>query len=419
MTMARKTLAAFFVLAFFTLFPAIILKPITFVFASSAEGWIQTYGGNGNFYAESFVQASDGGFVIAGLTESDALLLKTNLYGNMEWNRTYAGAGSDAAKSLIRTSDGGYALVAGTQLVKFDAHGNMAWNRTLLGGNAANSLIQTSDDGYAIAGFSGEITSDEEVFWLAKTDKMGYTKWSEIYETVMNGRANSVIQTSDGGYALLGSSNFNPDFLLVKTDSLGEIEWSKKYEKPDEDFGRFIVQNNDGGYMLAGTLWNRSGTGHGGLIKTDSNGNMLWMKNYPSGFQLFMATTSDGGYVLCSNLTLIKTDSEGNTLWIKGLNPPPDLSYASELSVIQTQDGGYAVLGAGSFLTSDDSSAGITNVWIIKTDPEGNIPEFPSWAILPLLLVTIAATAAMRKHLSSKPLLKRGSHFRFTGRGLP
>jgi len=418
--MARKALVAFFVFVFFTLFPAIILNPIIFVSASSSGGWIQTYGGNGNFYAVSFVQASDGGFVIAGLTDSGALLLKTDSRGNMEWNRTYGGAASDAGKSLIETSDGGYALVSGTQLVKFDAYGNMKWNRTLLGGNMAYSLIQTSDGGYAIAGSSGDVAHGEEpYFWLVKTDELGYNRWSKIYETVITGGAASVIQTSDGGYAMLGSNSVNPDFLLVKTDSSGELEWSKKYEKPDKDFGRSIVQNSDGGYMLAGTLWNRSGTGHGGLIKTDSNGNMLWMKNYPGGFQLLMAAHSDGGYILCSNLTLFKTDSEGNTLWIKGLNPPPELSYASELSLIQTHDEGYAILGAGSFLVFDDSSTGITNVWIIKTDSQGNIPEFPSWAILQLLLATTVAAAAIRKHLSSKPLPKRGSHSRFTGRRRP
>jgi len=397
--MARKALAAFFVLAFFTLFPAIILHPVNFVFASSAEGWIQTYGGKGHFYAESFVQASDGGFVIAGLTESGALLLKTDFYGNMEWNRTYGGAGSDAAKSLIETSDGGYALVSGTWLVKTDAYGNMEWNRTLLGGNAAYSLIQTSDGGYAIAGSSGDVAHGEEpYFWLVKTNELGYNRWSKTYETVMTGGAASVIQTLDGGFAMLGSNSFNPDFLLVKTDSSGELEWSKKYEKPDWDTGRCIVQNSDGGYMLAGTLWNRSGTGHGGLIKTDSNGNMLWMKNYPGGFQLLMAATSDGGYVLCSNLTLFKTDSEGNTLWTKGLDLPTDFSDAWEFSVIQTHDGGYAIIGAGS--SSDDPSTGITYAWIVKTDPEGNIPEFPSWTIFPLLIISTLVAIIVRNKLS-------------------
>jgi hypothetical protein len=275
----------------------------------------------------------------------------------------------------------------------------MKCNRTLLGGNAAYSLIQTSDGGYVVAGVSGDVPHGEEsYFWLVKTDEMGYTKWSKTYETVIAGGAQSVIQTLDGGFAMLGSNNFNPDFLLVKTDSSGELEWSKKYEKPDWDTGGCVVQNSDGGYMLAGTLWNRSGTGDAGLIKTDSNGNMLWMKNYPNGYKLLMAATSDGGYVLCSNLTLYKTDSKGNTLWTKDVGLPPDFSYPWAFSVIQTLDGGYAILGA-AYSPSADGQDGVSYAWIVKTDPDGNIPEFPSWTILPLLLVITLAFIIYRKKL--------------------
>jgi len=400
--MARKALAAFVILAFFTLFLAVILNPVTFVSASSSEGWVQTYGGTSHFYSETFVQASDGGFVIAGSTESGPLLLKTDSNGNMEWNQTYEGTYNDAAYSLVETSDGGYALISSdTQLVKFDAYGIMEWNRTLVGGNRANSLIQTSDGGYVVAGSSGDVPHGEDpYFWLVKTDELGELEWNKTYETVVTGSAASVIQTLDGGYAMLGSNSFNPDFLLVKTDSSGELEWSKKYEKPDIDYGTYIVQNSDGGYMLAGTLWNRSGTGHGGLIKTDSDGNMLWMKNYPTGgLELLMASTSDGCYVLCSNLTLIKTDSEGTVLWTKDLHLFPELSHALEVSVIQTLDGGYAILGGGSFDISDDHPLGIGKAWIIKTDPEGIIPEFPSLVILPLVLIVTVGVLFLKKRL--------------------
>ena len=396
--MKQTALALTLILALF--FSAIVLNPVVSVSASSTEGWIQTYGGNGTFYAESFVQASDGGFVIAGLTESGALFLKTDPNGNTEWNKTYGAADSDAANCLIATSDGGYALVSGTMLVKTDAQGNVECSRTLAGGNEAHSLIQTSDGGYAIAGSSGDVPHGEEpYFWLVKTDEQGHNGWSKTYETVVTGGANSVIQTLDGGFALLGSNSFNPDFLLVKTDSSGELEWSKKYEKPDWDVGSCIAQDSDDGYMLAGTLWNRSGTGNGGLIKTDPNGNMLWMKNYPSGLQLLMAATSDGGYVLCSNATLFKIDPEGNTLWTQSLGLPTDFSDAWEYSVIQTQDGGYAVLGDASVLGAD-SQEWVTNAWIAKIDSEGNLPEFPLWTIFPLLIASTLAAIIVRNNLS-------------------
>jgi hypothetical protein len=372
----------FLLLAIFAILPVTILSSNALASSSHLEGWLQTYGGTGTgqFYAEAFVQAYDGGFVIAGLTDSGTLLLKTDSSGNLEWNRTYE-SGSGVAHSLIGTSDGGYALVADAQLVKFDAYGNIEWNRTLIEGNMAYSLIQTSDGNYAIAGSSGDVMLNKEAFWLVKTDELGYTTWSKTYETVMQGAAHSLIQTLDGGYALLGSKSQGPDFLLIKTDSSGELEWSKTYGSEDIDYGRSIAQNSAGEYALAGTLWNRSGTGHGGLIKTDSSGNILWMRNYPGGFPLLMAATGEEGYILCSNLTLFKTDSEGNTLWTKGLDLPTNFYYTSEFSIIQTYDRGYAILG-GASLPDTDGQSGISYVWLLKTDADGNYLSSPSSTVV-------------------------------------
>ncbi len=70
--------------------------------------------------ARSLVETSDGGFAIAGDTESfgargsDFWLVKTDGSGNMEWSQTYGGAGDEKAYSLVATSDGGYALAGVT-----------------------------------------------------------------------------------------------------------------------------------------------------------------------------------------------------------------------------------------------------------------------------------------------------------------
>jgi hypothetical protein len=217
-----------------------------FVFASSSDSWIQTYKVTGEVSVEDIIQTSDGGYAIAG-----NLFIKTNAYGNVEWNQTYS------ARSLIPTSDGGFALAGGLQLLKTDPCGNLEWNRTLWGGrdgSTAFSLIPTDDGGYAIAGITGDPRWTEEHFWLTKVDELGLAKWTITYDNVMAGAAHSVIQTLDGGYAILGSNSNNPDFLLVKTNSSGGLEWSKTYGSQVMDFGADIVQNKDGGYVLGGFM---------------------------------------------------------------------------------------------------------------------------------------------------------------------
>jgi hypothetical protein len=337
--------------------------------------WNQTAGENVFARPEAIIQANDRGYVIVGETNGsssadwyDFWVVKTDSSGNVEWEKTFGGPYGDFAYSVIQTSDGGFAIAGNLNdeawVVKADSAGNMQWNRTYsetIDGRAY-SIIQTSDGGYAIAGEVGNWYS--RIFWLAKTDELGYAKWSKTYETVVYGQAVSVIQTRDGGYALVGYSN-SEDFLLVKTDSLGELEWSKTYGSGDKDYGHSVVQTSDGGFVLSGLLWNRSGTGSAGLIKTDSSGNELWKKNYPGGSPGVMVGTSDGGYALCSSEALVKTDSEGNMLWVIDLN--------GGSSVVQTSDGGYAITG-NAVLPSSDGQDFISFVWIVKTEATSPTP---------------------------------------------
>jgi hypothetical protein len=158
---------------------------------ASSEMWSQTYGGADQEVAHSLVETSDGGYALAGYTNSsgaghdDFWLVKTDANGNMEWNQTYGGVESDVANSLVETSDGGYALAGWTAsfgagdndfwLVKTDANGNMEWNQTYGESEeeVAYSLVEASDGGFAIAGYTGSFGAGEADFWLIKTDEYG------------------------------------------------------------------------------------------------------------------------------------------------------------------------------------------------------------------------------------------------------
>ena len=153
----------------------------------AAQGFNRTYGGTGHDYAYDLVQTSDGGYALLGYTFPNPIgninswLVKTDANGNMEWNKTYGGTSSDYAKALVQTIDGGYALAGSTEsfgagaadywLVKSDAEGNVQWNKTYggTGDDKAEALVQTSDGGYALAGGSGSFGTAD--FWLVKTDE--------------------------------------------------------------------------------------------------------------------------------------------------------------------------------------------------------------------------------------------------------
>jgi len=177
------------------------------------------------------------------------------------WNKTYGGTRNDAFYSLVQTSDGGYAMAGflGLQwcLAKTDAEGSLLWNKTY-DGTIAGSLIETSDGGYALAGQALELDLSSYGACLIKTDANGSMLWNKTYGGTSDDVAYSLVETSDGGYALAG---YTPSFgagafdsYLVKTDANGNMLWNRTYGGLWFDLSYSLVETSDGGYALAGEV---------------------------------------------------------------------------------------------------------------------------------------------------------------------
>jgi hypothetical protein len=408
------------ILSFIAVF---VLSSFSFVVLVEADSifWAHSY--ETEFDSSSgicVVATSDGGYAVAGSLNSHASLFKTDAYGNMEWNKTYQGIWSDRFRSLVVASDGGYAIAGSTNLdfwlVKTDEHGNVEWNKTYGGthGDTAHSLVATSDGGYAIA---GTLTSEDVVqfdAWLVKVDAYGNMEWNKTYGKFGVEDYDffySVIETSDGGFALAGSTYFmgladgkwieeDKNFWLVKTDAFGNMIWEKTYGGARDDVVCSVVEASDGGYALAG-----SKNGDFWLVKTDQYGNVEWDKLYGEFAEgetaHSMIRTSDGGYAIAgtqpyhpdptalyrySNFWLVKTDASGNMEWNTSIG-----GSAADVpeSLAEANDGGYVMVGSMS-----DRHSLISYILLVKTDETGYfegtiIPEYHS---LPLPSMLLAAT---------------------------
>jgi len=330
-----------------------------------------------------------------GVGGRDSWLVKTDEYGNMEWNKTYGGTGNDRISSLVETSDGGYALAGYTYsfgaggwdfwLVKTDAAGNMLWSQTYGGANHdyGHSVVETSDGGYALAGKTSSGNTGDSDFWLVKTDEFGNMEWYQIHGGTESDGASSLIETTDGKYVLAGStSSFGAgesDFWLVKTNPGENVEWSRKYGGPDKDWASSLVESSDGGYAIAGYTWSfGAGKADFWLVKTDASGEMEWSKTYGGtehDYAYSLIATSDGGYAIAGytnsfdvenpDFWLVKTDASGNMEWNKTYEGP-DFEYA--YSLIATSDGGYALAGSTFYF-----GFGGYDVWLVKTDASGEM----------------------------------------------
>ncbi|MFZ8835350.1 MAG: T9SS type A sorting domain-containing protein [Candidatus Caldipriscus sp.] len=371
-------------------------------YAHAQVRFARTYGGTSYEHAYSVQQTSDGGYIVAGFTNSfgaggwDAFLIKTDAYGNVQWTKTYGGWNQDEARSVQQTSDGGYIVAGYTHsfgagaddffLFKTDAFGNVQWAKTYGGWHHdyAYSVQQTSDGGYIVAGYTlsyGSMSGYDVL--LIKTDANGNLQWAKTYRGTSGDYAFSIRQTSDGGYIVAGggySFDVGGDAFLIKTDAFGNVQWAKTYGGLGEDVAYSVQQTSDGGYIVAGYT---ESFGPGGyalfLIKTNAFGNVQWAKTY-GGTSWDIAhsvqQTSDGGYIVAGytgsfgaggdDILLIKTAANGNVIWAKTYG---GTGYDYAYSVQQTSDGGYIVAGHTifSFSTSD------YDIFLIKTDANGNI----------------------------------------------
>lgn len=395
----------FLLLALLSMFALIATLPV------NAQGsytppdmvWSKTYGGTNFEYAYSIIQTSDGGYALAGSTNSsgagasDGWLVKTDSLGNQLWNKTYGGTNDDCFRCVVQTSDGGYVLTGYTRssgagvydywLVKTDANGNIIWSNMYGGTNAdyAFSVIQTNDGSYTIGGHTYSFGAGNNDFWLVKTDTNGNMVWNKTYGGTKYDYAYSLVQASDGGYLLGGETNSygngNYDAYLVKTDASGNLQWDKTIGGIAYDDLQSIVQTNDDGFAFVGYT-NSSGAGGYDywLVKTDVDGNKMWEKTYGgtnSDYGFKITKTIEGGFALTGysnsvgagyfDVWLVKTDANGNMLWNKtfGSATNVDVGYVG----IQASDGGYALAGY-----TYSYGAGYTDFWLIKTTAESWIP---------------------------------------------
>jgi hypothetical protein len=309
-------------------------------------GWVWAIGGSGSDIGRAVVQTSDGGYAIAGNTNSfdagnnDVYLVKTDSAGNMLWSFTYGGTGIDMGYSVIQTIDGGYAITGYTNsfgaglndvyLVKADANGNMLWNMTYGGGgiDVGRAVVQKGDGGYDIAGYTNSSGAGNSDVYLVKTDSAGSLLWSSTYGGAGSDLGHSLVQTVDGGYAVAGqTASFGAggnDIYLVRTDSSGGMLWNQTYGGTGSDVGMSLVQSIDGGFAMTGPT---TSFGAGGtdvyFVETDGSGKMLRSTTFGGpgdDYDGSMTQSVDGSYVIAgytdsfgsglNDVYLVKTDTE-------------------------------------------------------------------------------------------------------------
>lgn len=217
---------------------------------TGAIEWQRSLGGSDGDAAHSIQQTKDGGYIVAGFSHStdgditvdfgdryfDYWVVKLSDTGAIEWQRSLGGSRHDKAYSIQQTIDGGY-IVAGCSesidydvtgnhgevdywIVKLNATGVLEWERSLGGSkdDIAFSIHQTKDRGYIVAGESysndGDVTAHIGIehfcdFWVVKLNDTGAILWEKSLGGASFDYAKCIQQTEDGGYIVAGVTTSN------------------------------------------------------------------------------------------------------------------------------------------------------------------------------------------------------------------
>ncbi len=315
------------------LFFGLILN-VTVIGQSWHLGWQNCFGGSKIEWAEDICLLNNCYYLLGG-TESndgdvsflhgsdDIWLIKTDLSGNLIWEKTYGGSGSEAGCKVIPTLDGNLYILGTTWssdgdisnnpnetlviwVLKIDPDGNILWEKTFGGSKVeyCKGGTLTSDGGVVVCGYGNSDDGDVSVnygfydMWVFKLNSQGELIWETVIGNEDIDYSFSVIETSDKGFLLSGSSflyqggNLSciehgslADGVLAKLDSLGNLEWTQCYGGSDYDNINMAIEV-DNGYVFAGAVTSYDGqiTGAHGeediwVVKTDFLGTIIWERS--------------------------------------------------------------------------------------------------------------------------------------------
>lgn len=353
----------------------------------------------------------------------------------IEWIKTFGGSKNEVAYTVVSTQDGGYALLGYAQstdgdvsnnptenhdywVMKFDSNDALEWNKTYGGSldDRGYDMIHTNDGGYLVVGYSKSADADVSNnsgsydLWIAKLNTSGTISWEKSLGYVGSDKAQTVLQTSDGGYFITGTLDVTAsggegnsretqhaggDYWAIKLNPSGTTEWTKYFGGNNTEVPYDTEQTSDGGFIIAGTsdsidvdITNNKGQYDFWVIKINSSGNLVWEKSYGgTGIdEAYSITKADAGNFMVlgktfsadgnvsqnsgsADLWLIKIDGSGNLLWEKTYGGG---SFDEGRAIKKTTDDGYIIAGSTRSQDGDlQQNNGQNDAWVLKISSNG------------------------------------------------
>ncbi len=301
--------------------------------------WTRSFGGPYDDQSFSLITTSDGGYLIAGTTNTTeasngpfrACLIRTNAQGDSIWTKSFSGLAY--ALALTECDDGGFIVLGwqgafGLSMLRFDDQGELMWSRyydrhfppDFDRQIASFCITRSSDNNYFVGG-----STEGGAMFLSKMDPSGAVTWARV--TSLDGEVKQVEATPNGGVILFGYllAEVAPgwDGVLAEMDSLGNTLWSKRYDSSEIDGFNSGIRLSDSGFSMIGSTQGVDPYWDAHILKTDSTGEVVLSRTFDGGAGEVgrnIVEASDGGCFILSNsssfgsissMWVIKTDSTG------------------------------------------------------------------------------------------------------------
>ena len=272
--------------------------------------------------------------------------------------KNYGGIVNDVSV-IIQTSDGGFAIAGKLSnkcgILKFDDNGNQQWVKEFTNDNRlarGNFIVQATDGSYFLAGWLNirktvPIINVNNRFYMVKVDSNAEKDWDKISASSSTGAANSAIQSTDGGFVVVGEEGSKG--FVTKLNNTGSTLWTKIFSSSLSL--KTIKQTTDGGFIVGGSALS-SKVANAYVVKLNSSGGKSWEKilktSSPSKVGSLLQTT-DGGFIVVENTgRLIKLNSSGDKSWEK----PPLKTGTVSSRLLHTIDGGFFLVSSRISLAS-------------------------------------------------------------------
>lgn len=366
---------------------------------------MRTYGGPADDKALAITQARDGSFLMAGLTmsfgagKSDVWLMKLSQDGREIWRRFLGSSDHDWANDLIETREGNFVVVGYSRdpreghnnawVFMVDPQGRVKWSRTFGGdkGDEARSVIQTLDGGLAIVGFSHSFGIGKSDIWLLKLDAEGNEQWQETYGGKEADRGNCLVETPEGDLILAGyTQSFGSgqaDLLVLKVDAQGKGIWKENYGGKNNEAAESMALTRDGHLVLAGwTNSVRSGSTDGLVMELDGQGKKIWSRTFGGVHtdMFFDLTPSFDGHFYLAGASA--TESQNADLWLLKINRKGGNVWERFVEG-EKNDYGYSIAETldGGFIVAGGTNTygeGGSDIWVVKADRQAYLQARPS-----------------------------------------